>query len=226
MSNPIISNPETPGDYIAYTAQSADNDSECQNDSSGGCDQYTLQYSEESTGSNRFIESRHRSRPTVPRPDLELSVTSITSIGASWSAMQDATSCELQRSPSSNLSAAVTTTHTTTSASATSLSPETEYFFRVRAIFPGMIGEWSDIQSATTSSLGAPIGTITITAAMSGTNARGTAGGGSCAAGTTIERQIRYNGTNSLTAGAWSSYTTGTPRDIAANQGYKYTFQQ
>ena len=59
---------------------------------------------------------------------------------------------------------------------------------------------------------------------MNGTNARGTAGGGSCASGTTIERQIRYSGTSY--SDNWQAYTAGSPRDVAANQGWRYTFQQ
>lgn len=71
----------------------------------------------------------------------------------------------------------------------------------------------------------APSG-LTISAAMSGTNAVGTAAGGTCGTGATIERQIRYHSTPTSTNGSWSSYTSGATRAVGALQGHKYTFQQ
>src|SRR5690606_23493812 len=101
------------------------------------------------------------------------------------------------------------------------LAPDTEYFFTVRATTPNGMTGWSQVESTTTSSLAAPTGTISITATMSGTNARGTASGGTCTTGATIERQIRYR----VNSGTWSTYTTGSPRDVPATEGYTYTFQ-
>jgi hypothetical protein len=71
----------------------------------------------------------------------------------------------------------------------------------------------------------APSG-LTISAAISGSNAVGTAAGGICGTGAAIERQIRYHSTPTSTDGTWSSYITGASRSISASQGYKYTFQQ
>lgn len=69
---------------------------------------------------------------------------------------------------------------------------------------------------------------LTMAAAMNGTDARGTVGGGSCASGTTLKREIQYESTNTTTPGSWSSWDeiTSSTRDVAAEQGYRYTFQQ
>src|SRR5690606_36045076 len=108
-------------------------------------------------------------------------------------------------------SSPVTTTHDTSPASATDLPPNTEFFFRVRGVQATSFSEWSDVQSASTGGFPAPTGTITISASMSGANARGTAGGGTCAAGS-IERQIRHQ----VNSGTWQAWTTASVRDVAA----------
>lgn len=90
----------------------------------------------------------------------------------------------------------------------------------------------SDIQASGVSPIATytvPVATpsgLTISAAMSGSNAVGTAAGGTCGTGATIERQIRYRSTNTNTDGAWSSYTSGATRSVGALQGHRYTFQQ
>ncbi len=154
-------------------------------------------------------------------PTLSTSSVSVSSFTTSWTSVPSVTSYQLQRSLSSSFTSPTTTTHTTTSSSVTGLSPNTTYYLRVRAVVGSHQGGWSATRSVTTSNVTAPTGTITISAAMSGANARGTAGGGSCASGTTIERQIRY----SINSGSYVSYTSGSPRDVAATEGYQYTFQ-
>ena len=220
-TNGIIRGSEPYNNYIAYEAVSADNDPSCQNSANGGCDQFTLRYMEEATEEVKVIESRHSSRPATARLDLELSVTSISSINATWTPVSQATSYELQRSLSNDMSSPVTTTHTVTNSSSTGLAADTTYFFRVRAVLPETFSDWSDVQSETTSSISLPTGTISITATMSGTNARGTASGGTCPSGSTIERQINYQ----INGGTWKGYVIGSPRDVAATEGYTYTFQ-
>lgn len=220
-TNAIAPGSDPYNDYIVYEATSSVNNTSCQSSTSGGCDKYTLRYIEEATDVVKVIESRRGSRATASKPSLELTVTSASSISATWTAVIGATSYELQRSTSSGMTSPVTTTHDSTSGSATGLGANTTYYFRVRAVSPEKFSDWSDVQSAATSGLAAPTGTITIAAAMSGANARGTAGGGTCISGSTIEYQIRYQ----VNGGGWFDYTTGSPRDIAATEGYTYTFQ-
>lgn len=226
LTNALAAGPDPVNDSIVYVGSSdADND-QCQNDVNGGCDQFTLKYTEEATGETMIIESRHRSRAQLSPdiPQLSLSGTTTSSINASWTDVS-ASYYILQRSLSSAFSSPVSNSYSTTSATASSLSPDTQYYFRVRASDAnGNMSDWSPTQSEITGSLAAPTG-ITISAAMSGTNARGTGGGGSCNSGETIERQIRYSYTSTSTAGSWQSWTTGSPRDVAASEGYQYTFQ-
>ena len=220
-TNALTSNAEPTDDLIAYVAESAYNNSSCQSSVNGGCDKFTLTYKEEGSEELKIINSRRSSRETSGRPELELNVSSISSIDAIWSPVTGATSYELQRSLASGMTSPVTTAHTDTSSSATGLTPDTEYFFRVRAYIPTGVSDWSDIQSATTTSLVAPTGTVGITAAMSGTNARGTASGGTCQSGTTREYQIHYQ----VNGGSWQAWTSGSTRDVSAIEGYTYTFQ-
>jgi len=219
-TNGIAPGTDPQNDYLAYEASSSTDNASCQNDINGGCDKYTLRYIEESTEAVKVIESRHSSRSTGAAPELSVTATSTSSIDATWTSIAGTTSYTLQRSLSSDMSSPVSTSHTNANATASGLAPNTEYFFRVQALLPSGTSGWSGIESATTSTVPAPTGTITITAAMSGTNARGTAGGGTCASGT-IQRQIRYN----VNDGSWQAWETISPKDVAATQGYKYTFQ-
>lgn len=219
-TNGIAPGTEPYDNYLVYEASSAEDNDSCQNDVDGGCDRFALHYQEESTEALKTIESRHASRVVGVVPDLTVAGTSASTIDASWTSVPGAVSYNLLRSASSSMSSPTSDYFTSTSTTVTGLTPNTEYFFRVQAILTTGTGNWSEVQSASTSNIPTPTGTITITATMSGTDARGTAGGGTCASGT-IERQIRYQ-TN---AGTWQSWTTGSPRDVAATEGYTYTFQ-
>lgn len=216
-------------DYIAYIGHSDTDNNACQNNVNAGCDSYVLRYKEEN-GNTKEIVSRRVSRDednhSIGIPDLTVVASNATTINASWTSVPGATSYTLQRSTSSSMSSPTAGGYASTSTSATGLTADTTYYFRVRANTSSGSGDWSDIESATTNGIASPTGTLTISASMSGTNAVGTAGGGSCAAGTTIERQIRYQSTSTATAGTWSSYTTGASRSEAASQGWQYTFQQ
>lgn len=224
-TNAITSGSEPHDDYIVYVGQSAEDNDACQNDINGSCDQFTLRYLEES-GETKEIESRRSLREIIEKPDLTVIASGTSAVNASWSSVTGATSYTLQRSLSSSMSSPTVTSHPSTSASVTGLSASVTYYFRVQANLASGTSDWSDVESVTTNGIATPTGTLTIAASMSGTNAVGTAGGGSCAGGTTIERQIRYNATSTSTAGGWSSYVTGSPRSVAASEGWQYTFQQ
>ncbi len=99
-----------------------------------------------------------------------------------------------------------------------------EFQGQARCVVGGVPSAWVQSAIATvTRPVSVPTG-HTLTAAISGTNAVGTASGGSCAAGTTIERQIRYRSTHTAVLGAWSAWTAGNSRSVAALQGYLYQF--
>lgn len=58
-------------DEIAYVAQSAVGNDNCQNSVQGGCDQYTLSYKEESSGNTVSDQSIHTSRTIDPNTPLQ-----------------------------------------------------------------------------------------------------------------------------------------------------------
>ena len=220
-TNSIISAPEPYDDYVVYAAESNTDNPGCQNDANGGCDSFTLTYQVEKSGEVKVIESRHNSRSSNVAPEITVSPASTTSINASWTNVPGSTSFTLEYSLSADMSAPEISSHTATNAVVTSLTPDTEYFFRVQASLPSGMSSWSEVESATTSSITLPTGVITITAVLSGTNARGTAGGGTCPIGASIERQIRYK----VNSDNWQGWASTSPRDVPAIEGSGYTFQ-
>jgi prepilin-type N-terminal cleavage/methylation domain-containing protein len=80
---------------------------------------------------------------------------------------------------------------------------------------------------AQSSPVSAP-GTPVVSAAMSGTNAVGTAAATTCSVGTP-QYQLHYSSTNTSTAGSWSSWSSWSSSQlslsVAASQGYQYSFQ-
>lgn len=66
VTNPLTTNPAANTSYITYVAKSASNDTACQTIVTGGCDEFTLKYTEES-GKVVTIESRRKGRSnTIP----------------------------------------------------------------------------------------------------------------------------------------------------------------
>ncbi len=167
-----------------------------------------------------------RSTDVLDAPlNLTASMVSASQINTEWDSVPGATSYRLEWSTSSAF-ASVTGVDgiTGTSRAATGLSAATTYYFRVRAVWSGNGGQWSDTANARTD-IGAPTGS-TITAAMSGTNAIGTASA-TCGAGS-AQYQIRTRNTNTSTMGTWSSWSawgTAVTRSVAGAQGYQYGFQ-
>lgn len=66
---------------------------------------------------------------------------------------------------------------------------------------------------------------VAVSGSIVASAARGTAVGGMCGPSETVERQLRYNSTNTSTPGTWSSWATGNERDVPALEGYLYTFE-
>lgn len=61
-TNALTSSANPHSDYIVYAAQSAVNNTSCQNSTTGGCDEFTLTYAEEGSGTNKTVQSRRKSR--------------------------------------------------------------------------------------------------------------------------------------------------------------------
>lgn len=193
------------------------------------CLKYTLQYRQETSGTIPAVESLHSAHiSTVVVPTLAAATSGSTQINLSWTAIDNAVSYRIQRATDAGFAVNfLETTATGTTASSTGLVPGTTYYFRVLAVAAGSEGEWSNTASAVTT-ITPPAATPTMTAALSGTNAVGTVGSITCAAGTTTQYQIQYRSTATATMGAWSSWSAwsaGLTRTEAALQGYQYGFQ-
>lgn len=156
-------------------------------------------------------------------PTLAIAPNTATQSSASWSTISGSTGYTLQWS--TNQSTWSSASPTATSQSVTGLTGATLYYYRVQARWNSSTGPWSSVVSAYTNP-DAPTG-VTVSAAMSGNSAVGTAGA-TCAAGSP-QYQFRTRNTNTTTMGtwsAWSSWATGTTTTQSSTaEGYQYGFQ-
>ncbi len=119
------------------------------------------------------------------------------------------------------------TTYTAGNPRSIAATPGTAYEFqaRTRCVIGATQSAYTESSTASvTAPVPVPTG-LTLSAVMSGANAVGTAGG-TCASGTTIEYQIRYNASATSTAGTWSNYSSGSSLSVPALEGHKYIFEQ
>jgi prepilin-type N-terminal cleavage/methylation domain-containing protein len=191
------------------------------------CLQFTFQYREEATGMILSYNSQHQTQiNTSGTPTLTSTTASNTQINLTWTAVNNAINYHLQQASDSLFSVnLVNSTVTSTSLSVGGLTPGTTYYFRIAPNATSSQGVWSNTASATTT-ISPPTAPST-TAAMSGTNAIGTASSVACAVGTP-QYQLQYSSTNTTTLGAWSSWTaSGSPQTltVATSQGYQYSFE-
>lgn len=125
------------------------------------------------------------------------------------------------------MSSASTTTTTNTASSSTGLLIGTRYYYKVTPVFNSEDGAPDTANAVTNISI--PSGTLTASASLisSDTVARGTAGGVSCPAGTTIQYSLGYGdrSTNITPSINFSGWSTSAVRDVSARQGFNYTFQ-
>lgn len=226
-----ITSSET-GDVLAFVG---DDSTGCVNNNV--CLSWKLSYKQEKNGEIVTVESRRTARDVLPNVaseptgNVSVSANMIGGIArgtASGGVCATNTTLEYQIRSTENdddWSSYITGGQR----DVTSTSEGHRYGFQARARCVGPTNEsgWVDSLAATViRPVTAPSG-LTITASMSGTNARGTTGGGSCASGTTLERQIRYQQTSPSSTGQWSEWIATTQyHDLAADQGYRYTFQQ
>lgn len=149
-----------------------------------------------------------------------------TSLTVTWSSITNATGYTVQIATDSGFTSGVQTVAATgTTTTINSLPAGTVYYVHVRALWNSNTGPWSSTVSASTAP-SAPTG-ATISAAMSGTSAVGTAAA-SCAQGN-VHYQLRTRNTNTSTAGTWSGWsswsTTPTLNVTSTAEGYQYGFQ-
>lgn len=213
-------------DFYQYAG---DGSTDC--NGSGSCLSFTLYYKDEVDGQIKQISSRRTGLiATSGTPVLTVSTASSTSISASWTAVSNATSYRIQTANLSDtnfLSPVADTSLTTTNTVVSSLAQGTTYNFRVIAQINTDVTNWSTVKTATTS-VDPPSATPTMTAAMSGSTAQGTASVASCPAGTTAQYIFQWYKTSTATPGSWSAWTnpstTRTYGQTNASQANQYGF--
>lgn len=210
-------------DQYAYVG---DGSAACQ--TGAACLGWTIQYRNEETGQIVSISSRHTvDLATSGALKLVATAASDTQINLSWQSVPNALSYRIEQSRNSNMTSATTTTSTTTTSQATSLGAGTRYYFRVTPLQTSQMGQ-ADTANATTT-VQAPTGTIATASSLQSSNtiARGTASGGVCSSGSTLQYAIGYSERNTASAVviSYGSWGTGVNRDVTAQQGYNYTFQ-
>lgn len=191
------------GDYFAYVGDSS---ATCTGPTGTACALYRIKYVKESTGEIVSLESRRLtslSASDVPQLGA-FTASSFTQINGSWTPISGAISYDVQRSTTSDFSGSpVTTSVTSTSHSFTSLTYNTTYHFRVRAIAASGTGNWSTPTSAATWSLSAPCN-------VTGTSNSTTQVTFSwCAVTNATSYNIRWNTTGNFTS-TYNSTTSAT----------------
>jgi len=210
-------------DTFAYVG---DGSSTCS--TGAACLKYTLQYRKEGTGEIITKPSLHTvGLGSSSTATLTAQSISSTQVNLSWTSVASAVQYKYQRATDTDFTAnVVEVTTSNVSASVTGLTVGTTYYFRVLAIASGSEGVWSNTASVA-SVVAPPQSTPTTTAAMSGTDAVGTASVVTCPAGT-AQYQLRTRNTATATVGAWTAWNAWTATrtlTVAGTQGYQYGFQ-
>jgi hypothetical protein len=128
---------------------------------------YTLQYKEESTGQIISLSSRRTTDIITSGAiaDLVAAAPNFVQINLTWTAVPNATGYAIEQSTDAGFASPVPLTNpTTNSATASNLTPGTQYWYRVAPLGVGDQGNWSNTATATTPELG----TIACTATPSG----------------------------------------------------------
>lgn len=228
-------------DALAYSATSTVGNSNCQTNKMGGCDKFSLSYKKEADSSIVTINSRKHATDTSAQEPLKApdkpTITAAIS-GTSLIATSSIPTCTVSESFSPHYSFRVkdgpsewsdwgTWQSGSTHTQSDPINGNTYQFqVKVRCQSSSNVGDESiESDPISITYLLAPSG-LTMKASVSETNTVGTAGGGVCPTGATLERQIRYHSSPAASAGAWSSWTDGSSKTVPALQGHRYVFVQ
>jgi len=207
-------------DAFAYVG---DGSSDCL--SGEACSRYTLKYLEESTGRVISLTSR-RSPPIIPPaiPDNLIATTvSKSEIGVSWDAVVDAATYTLQRDASASFLSPTTTEQVDTAYSSIGLTPNTTYYYRVKATNENGISGWSSTANATTNFDAPAAPTVTAnTVAATTTWSWDTP---SCPSGATARYQYLYTITPSGFDSGWTAIASSPIAFTTSTGGQTYTLQ-
>lgn len=234
-TNPLISDTSPHDDLVTYTANSEDNNSNCQTVLTGGCDEFTLKYETESD-EIITISSRHNGRgngaPTDPE-DVAPPSISIALSGTDVVATATANACPAGytkkfsfRNRVDNGAWTAYTTWATASTSSVAGTQGKTYDFQAvtrcdNGGSPGMSSDPSNIESYTypLSAPAAPTTTVT----LSGANVLATSATVTCGGGATAEYSIKSR-TNDGTWGSYNAWSTTKTSSQTATPGVKYGY--
>lgn len=224
-------------DYVQYVASSDVNNSTCQDNLTGGCDQFTLKYNQEN-GALVTVESNHKGRPdslgTIPN-QVNQPTLSVALSGTNVVATATADPCE-----NASLTAKFSFRYRTNGGPWSAYSSwSTSSSFSIA----GGQGNVYDFQAATRCDNGPVAGQTSpesnvvsytypisapnapsVTVSLSGSNALATISDVSCPAGTSAAYATRSR----VNDGTWSNYSSWSGSSTAsqpASQGYKYGYQ-
>lgn len=198
------------------------------------CEEWKLKYRNEFDGSIASISSAHTATgvPTLGAPTISLSAVLSGQNGvATASATCPSGTVEYQIHNYRNAGSfpGTWTDASTSTVSALAEGEGASFEARARCVQAGYTSSNYKLSSVATvdRAVTAPTG-LTMTAAVSGSNATGTIGGGSCISPTVLKRQIRSNTTNIAYGGTWTSFAdiATTTQTLPINEGWAYSFQQ
>lgn len=236
-TNGLISAATPSNNYIAYIGKSDVNDNVCQTMLTGGCDQFTLKYIQESTGNTLTIDSRHKGRPdslpTTPGQPNQPSLA-VSKVGSDVVATASADACE------TGLIAKFSFRYRTNGGSWSAYSTWTT---GATYNMPGIEGADYDFQAATRCDNGTAAGETspesdiasfsfpinapaapTVSVTSSGSNVNATITAVSCASGVTTQYALRTR-TNDGTWGSYSTWSTSLTGTRTGSGGNKYGYQ-
>jgi prepilin-type N-terminal cleavage/methylation domain-containing protein len=236
-TNGLISAAAPSNNYIAYIGKSDVNDNVCQTMLTGGCDQFTLKYIQESTGNTLTIDSRHKGRPdslpTTPSQPNKPSLA-VAKSGANVVATATADACESgltakysfrYRTNGGSWSAYSTWSATPTYSMTATEGANYDFQAATRCDNGSTAGDTSPESDIT--SFAFPITAPTtpaVTVTSSGLNVNATITAVTCASGTTAQYTLRSR-TNDGTWGSYSAWSTSLTGMQTGTGGVKYGYQ-
>lgn len=187
------------------------------------------------TGNNNSLWSNIASKATnaLPSPTLANSQINPVTVKESWGSTSGVTSYNIQRAKTTSFNSPDSDTVTGTDKTYTDTPIGTARHYRVRAVITNAgttyYGPWSNTVSYT-SYVPQPDSAPSISSAVSGATATGTAGAVSCSQdGTPVYSLRETHKANSNNGDNWTGWTgwssTSRTYSVTAYEGYQHTFQ-
>lgn len=213
-------------DFIQYVG---DGSATCTSGTS--CLSYKLRYRSESSNTILELESRRTASLSSSGAIRNLAAAPVcyTRINLTWAAVPNAASYTIERADNESFSSGLQSSSTTTNSAAfTGLSGGQEKFFRVRPIGVSQNGDWSNVASATTVSLGTPTLSTTVnstTQITSNWTVPSNSGCGGAATTYTLQRATNTAFTTGLVSFPGLTSTSHASTGLTVGQSYYFRVQ-